>query len=177
MNDILEYKNYFATVNFNAEDEVFHGKVIGINDLVTFEGTSVEQLKAAFCEAVEDYLETCAELGKEPEKTYKGSFNIRIPSELHREAARHAALKNMSLNDFVRYAIDYLIHKVPDKRMSHYIILTATLLPALMAGFLFSDHHFVERNLYRLRSTSLTYPRHERILTEARQSLKASMKA
>lgn len=140
MNDILEYKNYFATVHFNADDEVFHGKIIGINDVVSFEGTTVKQLKAAFQEAVEDYLETCAELGKEPEKTYKGSFNIRIPSELHREAARHAALKNMSLNDFVRYAIDYLIHKVPDTRRSHLLILCATILPALIAGFLFQGY-------------------------------------
>lgn len=139
MNDILEYKNYYAAVHFNADDEVFHGKIIGINDLVSFEGTTVKQLKAAFHEAVEDYLETCLELGKEPEKTYKGSFNVRIPSELHREAARHAALKNMSLNDFVRYAIDYLIHKAPDTRTSHLFIFCAILLPALAAGFFLYD--------------------------------------
>ena len=117
MNDILEYKGYYATVHFNAEDEVFHGKIIGINDHVSFEGTTVTDLKAAFHEAVDDYLETCKELGKEPEKTYKGSFNVRIPSELHREAARVAAMKNMSLNDFVRCAIDYLVHKAPDTGM------------------------------------------------------------
>jgi len=111
MNDILEYKAYYATVHFNAEDEVFHGKIIGINDLVSFEGSSVKELKAAFREAVEDYIEACRLLKKEPEKTYKGSFNVRIPSELHREAARYAAMKNMSLNDFVRYAIDTVLHK------------------------------------------------------------------
>jgi predicted HicB family RNase H-like nuclease len=116
MNDILEYKNYYATVHFSAEDEVFHGRIIGINDLVSFEGTTVPELKQAFHEAVEDYLATCKELGKEPEKTYKGSFNVRIPSELHRLAARYATQKNMSLNDFVRYAIDYMITKTPDAR-------------------------------------------------------------
>ena len=137
MNEILEHKGYYASIHFNADDEVFHGKIIGINDLVSFEGTTVKELKAGFKEAVEDYLETCAELGKEPEKTYKGSFNVRIPSELHREAARHAALKNMSLNDFVRLAIDYLVHKAPETRTSQLIILLATLLPALAAGFLF----------------------------------------
>src|SRR5262245_40074783 len=115
MSEILEYKTYYATVQFNAEDEVFHGKVIGINDLVSFEGTTVKELKKTFHEAVDDYLETCKELKKEPEKTYKGSFNVRIPSELHREAARVAAQKNMSLNDFVRFAIDYILNKTSDR--------------------------------------------------------------
>ena len=109
MNDILEYKTYYAEVHFSAEDEVFHGKIIGINDLVNFEGTTVKELKKAFHEAVDDYLDTCKELGKEPEKTYKGSFNVRIPSELHRQAARYATLKKMTLNDFVRHAIDTVL--------------------------------------------------------------------
>lgn len=115
MSDILEYKSYYATIDFSAEDEVFYGKIIGINDLVSFEGTTVAELKDAFYEAVEDYLETCEALGKEPEKTYKGSFNVRISSELHRKAARRATLQKMSLNDFVRYAIDYVLQKPPDK--------------------------------------------------------------
>ena len=110
MNDILEYKSYYATVHFSAEDEVFYGNVIGINDLLSFEGSTVKELKKAFHEAIEDYLETCKSLKKVPEKTYKGSFNVRIPPELHREAAREAAQKNMSLNDFVRYAIDKIVH-------------------------------------------------------------------
>lgn len=138
MNDILEYKTYYATVYFSAEDEVFHGKIIGINDLVSFEGSTVSELKAAFHEAVEDYLDTCQQLGKEPEKTYKGSFNIRIPSELHREAARQAALKNMSLNDFVRYAIDTVLHKPPGMKTTQVLIFCVTILPALLAGFFYA---------------------------------------
>lgn len=116
MTDVLQYKTYYAEVHFSAEDEVFHGKIIGINDLVNFEGTTVKELKKAFQEAVDDYLETCEELGKEPEKTYKGSFNVRIPSDLHRQAARHATLKNMTLNDFVRQAIDTVLANPPNKR-------------------------------------------------------------
>jgi predicted HicB family RNase H-like nuclease len=111
MNDILKYKDYLASVQFNADDEVFHGKILGINDLVNFEGVSVKELKKAFAEAVEDYLETCRSIGKDPNKTYKGSFNIRIPEDLHRQAAIHSAKKNMSLNDFVRYAIDFTLSK------------------------------------------------------------------
>lgn len=62
----LEYKDYIATVNFSAEDEVFYGKIEGINDLVTFEGSSVDELKQSFEDSVDDYLETCKELGKKP---------------------------------------------------------------------------------------------------------------
>jgi predicted HicB family RNase H-like nuclease len=109
MNDILQYKGYYADIHFSADDDVFFGKMIGINDLVTFEADSVKALKKAFSEAVEDYLKTCAALKKSPDKTYKGSFNIRIPTELHRKAAMVAALKKVTLNDFVRYAIDFTI--------------------------------------------------------------------
>lgn len=118
MNDILEYKGYFAVVHFSAEDDVFYGKIIGINDLVSFEGTSVPELKAAFYEAVEDYLAMCKEMNKDPDKMYKGSFNVRIPSELHRKAAIAAAAKNVTLNDFVKTAIDALV-KNSDRDLVH----------------------------------------------------------
>jgi predicted HicB family RNase H-like nuclease len=112
MNDILEYKSYYGSVQFSSEDEVFYGKLLGIDDLVTFEGGSVRELKKAFHEAVDDYLETCAEVGKDPDKTYKGTFNIRISTDLHKAAAVYAAVNNISLNDFVKTAIDYaLSHK------------------------------------------------------------------
>lgn len=112
MNDILQYRDYYASIHFSSEDEVFYGKVLGINDLVSFEGSSVKQLKKAFHGAVEDYLETCRALGKEPDKTYKGTFNVRIPTDLHKEAATFAALNNVSLNDFVKTAIHYALrHK------------------------------------------------------------------
>jgi predicted HicB family RNase H-like nuclease len=77
----------------------------GIDDLVNYEGTSVKELIKAFQEAVDDYVETCQRLGKEPNKTYKGSFNVRIPADMHREAAIYAASKDISLNDFVKTAI------------------------------------------------------------------------
>lgn len=111
MNDILEYKGYYANIHFSAEDDVFYGKLIGINDLIMFEGASVKELKEAFKEAVDDYVETCKEVGKAPDKTYKGVFNVRIPSETHRQAALIASLKNVTLNEFVKYAIDTTIAK------------------------------------------------------------------
>jgi predicted HicB family RNase H-like nuclease len=112
MNDILQYKDYYASVHFSAEDEVFYGKILGINDLVSFEGSSVRELKKSFHEAVEDYLAMCEQAGKDPDKTYKGTFNARIPSDLHKEAAVFAAINNVSLNDFVKTAIHYaLLHR------------------------------------------------------------------
>lgn len=112
MNDILQYKDYYASVHFSSEDDVFYGKILGISDLVNFEGASVKELKKAFHEAVEDYIKTCQQIGKEPNKTYKGTFNVRIPTDLHKQAAVFAAKNNISLNDFIRTAIDYaLLHK------------------------------------------------------------------
>jgi len=97
----LKYKDFFGSVEYSADDNCFFGKIIGTTDLVTFEGDSVETLKAAFAEAVEDYLVLCKEAGKEPQKTYKGSFNVRISPDLHKEAVMLASHKGISLNAFV----------------------------------------------------------------------------
>ena len=114
MKDYLTYEGYLGTVLFSAEDEVFYGKVYGINDLITFEGKSVEELKNAFEESIDDYLESCKVLGKQPDKIYKGTFNIRISTELHRKAALISTKKNISLNDFVKKAISYAIEHEKD---------------------------------------------------------------
>jgi predicted HicB family RNase H-like nuclease len=103
--NMLKYKDFYGNVEYSAPDECFFGKIIGIADLVTFEGESVNNLKKAFVEAVEDYLVLCKEAGKEPQKSYKGSFNIRISPELHRAAAVIANEKGISLNSFVEKAI------------------------------------------------------------------------
>lgn len=105
MSDLLTYKGYFGSARYSAADEVFYGKLEGIDDLVNYEGASVKELIKAFQEAVEDYLQMCQRIGKEPNKTYKGSFNVRIPAEMHREAAIYAASAAISLNDFVKTAI------------------------------------------------------------------------
>ena len=113
-NNRLKYKNYIGTVDFNADDQVFFGKIFGINDLVTFEGETVKELINAFQEATDDYLVTCKELAKEPNKTFKGSFNVRLSTELHRKAAIVANQKSLTLNDFVKKAIDYAISHEQD---------------------------------------------------------------
>lgn len=106
MKNVLEYKDFVGSVNYSGDDEVFFGKIEGINDLVNFEGESVKELKNAFIEAVEDYIEMCNELGKDPMKTFKGSFNIRISQNTHRKAYFKATKEGLSLNQFVQKAID-----------------------------------------------------------------------
>jgi predicted HicB family RNase H-like nuclease len=105
MKDIMVYKNYMATIHYSNEDEVFFGQIEGINDLISFEGQSVAEMKAAFIDAVEDYLDSCRQNEKTPEKAYKGSFNIRISPELHKQAARQALIEKISLNQFIEKAV------------------------------------------------------------------------
>ena len=111
MKDVLTYKDYVATVHYSTEDETFYGQIEGINDLVSFEGQSVSDLKAAFFEAIEDYIDICRENDREPEKKYKGSFNIRITPELHKQASLLAIKENVSLNQFVEKAISDRVNR------------------------------------------------------------------
>jgi len=106
MTNRIVHKEFIGSVQFSSEDEVFYGKIEGINDLVTFEGKSVTQLKKAFKDAVEDYLELCRDLGKDVFKSFKGSFNIRINPELHSKAFEKALMEGKTLNQFVKDAIE-----------------------------------------------------------------------
>ena len=104
-NNYLHYKNYIGSVEFSEEDAVFHGKVIGIKSLISFEGDSVNSITEDFHNAVDEYLEFCLQNDKQPEKPFKGSFNVRIGSELHRKAALAASARGISLNMLVEEAI------------------------------------------------------------------------
>lgn len=106
MSNILEYKGYTATVEYSAEDRVFFGKIALINDLVTFEAENVNDLEMEFQNSVEEYLKTCEELGKKPQKAFKGMFNVRIAPELHRKAAFRALEKKISLNKLVEESLE-----------------------------------------------------------------------
>jgi predicted HicB family RNase H-like nuclease len=112
MKDVLTYKGFIGSVHFSAEDKVFHGKIEGIDDLVTFEGQSVDELLKAFHEEVDDYIKLCKEIGKEPTRSYKGSFNVRISPETHRKIVEKATRMGLSLNQLVQKAIEKeLVHK------------------------------------------------------------------
>jgi len=111
MENILRYKDYIGSVKFNQEDKVFHGKIEFITDLVTFEGKSVEELENAFIEAVEDYVELCELAGKKSQKSFNGTFNVRIKPELHRQAALISLDKGISLNQLVAEAVSQYVAK------------------------------------------------------------------
>jgi predicted HicB family RNase H-like nuclease len=107
MKNLLRYKNFLAHVQYSTDDDVFFGKIEGINDLVTFEGTNTVELKSAFREAVDDYIILCQEHSKDIYKSYKGSFNIRVSPKLHREVSNIALMQGISLNQFVQSALEH----------------------------------------------------------------------
>ena len=111
MNNTMHYKGYFGTVEYSDEDKILFGKIIGIRSLVSYEGNSIKSLQQNFQAAVDDYLQTCAEDGLEPEKTYKGTFNVRISPDLHRKLTIYSALHKKTLNATVENAIEQLIAK------------------------------------------------------------------
>ncbi|NEQ63673.1 MAG: type II toxin-antitoxin system HicB family antitoxin [Moorea sp. SIO4A1] len=106
MNNLMKYKEYLGSVNYNDEDEILYGKVEYIRSLISYEGQDVESLRASFHEAVDDYLELCQLKGIEPEKPFKGSFNIRPGTELHRRAAYAAIEQGINLNQLVTEALE-----------------------------------------------------------------------
>lgn len=101
----MKYKGYSGSVEYDSEDRIFHGRLNGITDVITFRGDSVEALEADFRDAVDDYLEFCAEQGVEAQRPCSGRFVLRIPPELHREAAIAARTRNESLNTWITAAI------------------------------------------------------------------------
>ena len=97
----MTYQGYSAKVTFDPDAEVLHGEVVGLRDVITFQATSVEGLKEAFRDSVDDYLAWCAELGKEPERAYAGRFLLRMDPGLHRDLALAAEREGVSINAFV----------------------------------------------------------------------------
>ena len=105
MNDIMKYKGFIGSVHFAAEDRAFYGKVEGINDLITFEGSSVDELEKGFKYMVDEHIMDCNKNNTPIEKSYKGNLNIRLSPELHKKAAYNAAMKGVSLNQYINDAI------------------------------------------------------------------------
>jgi len=101
----LNYKGYTGSIEYSREDNLFFGKVIGIRSLISYEGKTGEELEKDFQEAVNSYLEDCVDNKREPEKPFKGSFNVRISPKLHYKAALLAQEEQMSLNSFVEESI------------------------------------------------------------------------
>lgn len=104
----LTYKGYTGSIEVSVEDERLHGRLLFINDLITYEGNTVEEVKVAFQEATDRYIAYCAKTGKPANKPYSGTFNVRVGSERHRTLAQFANRKKISINEAICNAIDVL---------------------------------------------------------------------
>ncbi|MBC7858242.1 MAG: type II toxin-antitoxin system HicB family antitoxin [Burkholderiaceae bacterium] len=108
--NILKYKDYDGSAELDMERMVCRGKILFIDDLVTYEAPSPAGLQKEFESAVDDYIETCAFLGRAPKKPHKGQFNVRIPPSLHKNATLRAIEDDVCLNDVVVRALEAYIH-------------------------------------------------------------------
>ncbi len=105
----MRHKGYAARIEYSEEDGCFIGHIAGIRDVVGFHGKSVAKLRSAFEEAVDDYLETCTVLGKEPQKSYSGKLMLRIPPDIHAAVAMAAETRGKSINQMVAEILDQTI--------------------------------------------------------------------
>ena len=105
MSNLMEYNGYLGSVEYSDPDEIFYGRIIGITDRVTYDGDSVKKLKHSFKEAVDDYIESCAEIGKEPEIPCQGKLNIHVAPELHKKLVSFAVKHNRTLDETVAEAL------------------------------------------------------------------------
>jgi predicted HicB family RNase H-like nuclease len=97
----MKYKGYIGHVEYDDEAKIFHGEVVGLKDIITFQGSSVEELDQAFKDSVDDYLKWCKKRREKPEKTFSGTFNLRIPPTLHAKLALQAKSMGISLNSYI----------------------------------------------------------------------------
>ena len=102
----MTYKGYLGSVAYSEKDNVFFGKIEGINGLVNFEGESVQELIDAFHEAVDDYLAYCEEEGIEPDKSYSGVLNVRLKPSVHRQIAMLAKQEGITINAYIKKALE-----------------------------------------------------------------------
>lgn len=132
--DLLKYQDYEGTAELDIERCVCRGKILFIDDLVTYEAKNPADLQSEFEAAVRDYIETCNSIGKEPQKPLKGQFNVRIPANLHKEAVRRAHIENTTLNDVVVKALDAYMYSKKDTNNTFIINLNRDSLKTVPAS-------------------------------------------
>ena len=134
----MKYKGYFGSAEINVEDDVLYGRLLFIKDVVTYEAETPQELIHAFRESVDDYLATCEEMGEKPDVPFKGTFNVRVGQDRHRESALAARRFGLSLNDFVVKAIDKALK--PDNQtqspVNIFVALSDTRMTHLTAGLM-----------------------------------------
>lgn len=98
----MKYKGYVGQVTYDDEAKLFHGEVVGLKDVITFQGTTVIEIEQAFKDSVDDYLVWCKEQGEQPEKSFSGNIRVRVSPDLHAKIAMQAALEGVSLNSYIQ---------------------------------------------------------------------------
>lgn len=98
---MMKYKGYIGQVSYDDEAKIFHGEVIGLKDVITFQGTTVKEIEKSFKDSIDDYLKFCKKRGEKPEKTFSGKLNLRMSPDLHAQLTLEAAKRGLSLNDFI----------------------------------------------------------------------------
>lgn len=123
MKQPFEYKGYLGSAEVDLDDNLLVGRLLFIKDVVSYVADSPRALEAAFREAVDDYLATCAQLGDQPDAPCKGTFNVRVGPDRHKEAVLAALKRGISLNDLVSQAIDAFVHDRPtDQVTNHFTV-------------------------------------------------------
>ena len=98
---MMKYKGYLGEVTYDADAKNFHGEVVGLKDVITFQGTTVVELEKAFKDSIDDYVAWCAERGEEPEKAFSGNIRLRVSRDLHAKLAQAAVIQGVSLNSLI----------------------------------------------------------------------------
>jgi len=106
----MKYKGYYAKIDFDPEDKIFIGRIIGINDVISFHGETVSELESAFAESVNDYLSACEKLGQAPNKAYSGNLMLRIPADIHAAVAAAAEMNGKSINQWAAGVLEDAAH-------------------------------------------------------------------
>lgn len=115
----MKYKGYHGHVNYDEKAKLFHGEVIGLRDVITFQGTSVEELEQAFKDSVDEYLDFCKELKREPEKPFSGKLLLRLPPDIHERVAYEAERSGLSLNTWIKQGLQQLIDDSSGQKPKH----------------------------------------------------------
>ena len=108
---MLTYKGYQGRFDYDPDADIFHGEVMHLRDVITFQGRSIDELKQALADSVEDYLKFCAVKGRVPERPYSGRFNVRIAPEIHQRIAMEAARDGVSINSWVARALSDAVRR------------------------------------------------------------------
>lgn len=103
---MLKYKGYVGHVEFDSDADIFHGEILGIRDVITFQGKTVDEIKQAMKDSIEDYFDMCRKYEKEPEKPFSGKLIVRLDSELHRKVACAALREGKSINKWIAETLE-----------------------------------------------------------------------